>query len=111
MGVDPQLVTAMVFVESSFRPTARCGNCVGLLQINYVTWRRTLRLENGRMLEISYNLRAGITILKHYYEMTNDVSRALQFYNCGPSGKYKSNYVNKVKAAYKMLYGVEWETK
>jgi len=105
-GVDPRIVTAMCYVESSFRPAARCGQSVGLMQVNVAVWKDELKLDPKRMTEVGYNLDRGLDILCIYIRQTGDVWRAIHFYNNGPSGKYNNtNYVRKVKRVYKLIKG------
>ena len=105
-NVDPRIVTAMVAVESQFNPAARCGNCVGLMQINVPIWEKALSLDLYKLEDVDYNLEKGLDILCIYIRQTGDVWRAIHFYNNGPSGKYNNtNYVRKVKRVYKLIKG------
>jgi soluble lytic murein transglycosylase-like protein len=108
-GVDPRIVTAMCYVESSFRPAVVNHGCYGLMQVNYQVWRKALSLDLYKLRGVDYNLHAGISILMEYYRQTGSIDKALHRYNCGY--KYHSNYVQKVKKAMKKLYGREaWVT-
>ena len=102
-GFDPRIITAQVFVESSFRPGVVNRGCYGLMQINYETWRKELKLDKARMLEVNYNINIGLNILTIYYQQTGDIWKALNRYNNGY--KYHSNYVHKVRAAMNKIYG------
>jgi soluble lytic murein transglycosylase-like protein len=105
-GVDPRIVTAMVYVESSFRSNAVNRGCIGLMQVSLATWKLKLQLDESRMTEVMYNLDKGLDILQIYYRQTGDIWKALHFYNNGPSGKYNNtNYVRKVKRVYKLIQG------
>jgi soluble lytic murein transglycosylase-like protein len=108
-GLDPQVVTAVCQVESSFRPTARCGQSVGLMAVNVPVWKDALKLDPARMTEIAYNLNAGTTILRHYLDKSKgDIWRALWLYNNGYKGK-NNKYVPQVRKAYKLLYGRDYD--
>ena len=81
---------------------------MGLMQINVPIWEKALSLDLYKLEDVDYNLHAGISILKEYYRQTGSVEKALHRYNCGY--KYKSNYVQKVRKAYRKLYGrASWE--
>jgi len=101
-GFDPRIITAQVFVESSFRPAVVNAGCYGLGQVNYKVWCKALNLDRARMLEVNYNLDKAMDILTIYYRQTGDVWRALHRYNCGY--KYHSRYIEKVKKAMRKLY-------
>ncbi len=95
-NVDPRIVTAMVAVESQFNPAARCGNCVGLMQINVPIWEKALSLDLYKLEDVDYNLEKGLDILCIYYRQTGDIWLALARYNAGY--KYDGRpYVRKIK--------------
>lgn len=88
-GLDPRLVAAVMMVESSGNPAAVNGRCVGLMQVNMSVWRRVLSLDEARMTEPLYNLRAGCRILRHYLDIErDDVRRALRRYHGARSWRY-----------------------
>jgi soluble lytic murein transglycosylase-like protein len=103
-GIQPEVAVAQVFVESSFRPQVVNKGCYGLMQVDIRIWKKALKIDERRMLEPFYNLDIGLDILRHYYDQTGSITHALQHFNCGPSGKYKSDYVQKIKAAYRKIY-------
>ena len=88
-GLDPRLVAAVMMVESSGNPAATNGRCVGLMQVNVPVWQRVLSLDEARMTEPLYNLRAGCRILRHYLTIErDDVRRALRRYHGGKRWRY-----------------------
>ena len=88
-GLDPRLVAAVMMVESSGNPAATNGRCVGLMQVNVPVWQRALSLDEARMTEPLYNLRAGCRILRHYLDIEqDDVRRALRRYHGARSWRY-----------------------
>jgi soluble lytic murein transglycosylase-like protein len=103
-GIQPEVAVAQVFVESSFRPQAVNGKCIGLMQVNVPVWRKQLNLDPKRMTEVWYNLDAGMTILRHYLDKSNgDIIRALWLYNAGY--KYDATkYIRKVRMAYRQIF-------
>jgi soluble lytic murein transglycosylase-like protein len=103
-GFDPRMVAAQVFVESSFRPRVVNRGCYGLMQINYMVWRKELSVNPYKLVDIDYNLCKGLDILQIYYRQTGDIWKALHRYNNGPSGKYNNrDYVRKVRKLYNHL--------
>lgn len=57
--------------ESTFKPNAKNGHCIGLMQVNEKVWYKILK-ENGivksrkDLRSVKGNIRAGAYILKHY---------------------------------------------
>lgn len=57
--------------ESTFKPKAKNGHCIGLMQVNEKVWYNILKKNNiiksrKDLRSISGNIRAGAYILKHY---------------------------------------------
>jgi soluble lytic murein transglycosylase-like protein len=104
-GFDPGIITAQCFVESSFNQYAQNKQCCGLMQVSLPVWRKELNIDEGRLFEANYNLLIGLSILRHYMNVSNgDIWRALHLYNNG----FKHNnlkYVKKIKKAIKLFYG------
>ena len=104
-GFDPRIITAQVFVESSFNRYAQNKQCYGPMQISLPVWRDHLNIDESRLFEVNYNLCLGLCILQHYMKVSNgNIWNALHLYNNG----YKHNnlkYVKKIKAAMKKFYG------
>ncbi|HEX4842153.1 MAG TPA: lytic transglycosylase domain-containing protein [Limnobacter sp.] len=87
-GLDPQLVFALIEVESNFNAQARShAGAIGLMQV-MPFW--TDVLSRGRaeeLLEPRINIRYGCLILRHYLDMEKgNLDRALGRYN-GSLGK------------------------
>ena len=102
--IDPELLLAIAFVESSFNPFARNMQSHGLLQINCKVWRKAISLDMSRIYEINYNMDKGAFILKHYIIKSGDVWKAVHWFNNGPSGKYNNRrYAVRVRAVYEKL--------
>ncbi len=98
-NISPQLVTAVIHVESSFRPNARSpkGAC-GLMQITPLVWRyynphsqcdgKHLpgRVNHGKdcIYDVELNIATGVRYLKDLITYFNgEVGRALEAYNAG----------------------------
>jgi soluble lytic murein transglycosylase-like protein len=88
-ALDPDLVLAVMHVESYFDPFAisRVG-AQGLMQV-MPFWRGELGREQDNLTHIETNIRYGTTILAHYLERSNgDLVDALGRYN-GSRGRLK----------------------
>ena len=95
--LSPELVLAVIEVESRFNPTAvsRAG-ARGLRQI-MPFWLDELDDHDGNLFRAHTNLRFGCTILRHYLTKENgNLVRALARYN-GSLGSYR--YANLVLTA------------
>ncbi|MEM8684283.1 MAG: lytic transglycosylase domain-containing protein [Pseudomonadota bacterium] len=93
-GLEPELVLAVIDVESAFdRYAVSVAGALGLMQI-MPFWMDEIGRPGDNLLHINTNLRYGCTILKYYLDKENgDLRRALGRYN-GSLGKRK--YPNKV---------------
>lgn len=97
-GLDPQLVLALVQVESAFRKYAisRAG-ARGYMQV-MPFWVEVIGRPDDNLFHMRSNLRYGCTILRHYLDIEKgDLFRALGRYN-GSLGK--PDYPNLVRAAW-----------
>lgn len=95
--LEPELVLAVIQVESNFRKYAiSVVGARGLMQI-MPFWLEEIGHPDDNLFDIQTNLRFGCTILRYYLDMENgDLTRALARYN-GSLGSYR--YPNKVYAA------------
>lgn len=101
-GLDPQLVLALIQVESSFRKFAvsRSG-ARGYMQV-MPFWIRLVGRKGDNLFNLRLNLRYGCVILKHYLKVDRgDLFRALARYN-GAVGR--TEYPNQVFAAWRELW-------
>ncbi len=91
-GLPPELVLAVIDVESAFNPFAvSSAGAQGLMQV-MPFWRE--ELGRRRLVDVEDNLLMGCTILKYYLDMEKgNWTRALARYN-GSLGR--SEYPNKV---------------
>ncbi|MFG6178157.1 transglycosylase SLT domain-containing protein [Halomonas sp. THAF12] len=81
-GLAPELVLAVIQIESAFRADAvSSAGAVGLMQI-MPFWIRELGLPADDLKDPGRNLRYGCTILAHYLAVENgDLTRALARYH------------------------------
>jgi soluble lytic murein transglycosylase-like protein len=110
-NADPNLVLAIIAVESDFNPRAVSPvGAMGLMQV-MPHWKRVLAI-NGDLNDPDTNIRYGLQVLGFYLEMYRDVEVALTAYNRGPGpvdaalvrGKSPNNgYAPKVLATYERL--------
>lgn len=108
---DPDLVLAIMAVESDFDPKALSSvGAVGLMQV-MPHWKRVLGIQ-GDLEDIGTNIHYGLQVLGFYLEMYQDLEMALTAYNRGPGpvdlalrkGKDARNgYAAKVLAVYERL--------
>ena len=93
-GLEPELVLAVIEVESNFdRYAVSVAGAFGLMQV-MPFWRNEIGRPDDNLIRLETNLRYGCTILKFYLDKEDgDLRRALGRYN-GSLGKRK--YPNKV---------------
>jgi soluble lytic murein transglycosylase-like protein len=87
-AIQPELIMAIVEVESSGQVSAKNGTCYGLMQVNGAVW--------GYGYTGTYNnIKKGVEILKTYVEQCNgDLCYALDCYNGNSKARY--NYENGI---------------
>lgn len=108
---DPNLVLAIIAVESDFNPKATSPvGAQGLMQV-MPQWRKVLGIT-GDLADPETSIRYGLQVLGFYIEMYKDLDMALTAYNRGPGpvdmalmhGKDpKNQYPGRVLAAYDRL--------
>lgn len=81
-GLPPEMVLAVIDIESAFNPYAvSVAGAQGLMQV-MPFWLDEIGHPGDRLVDIKTNLRLGCTILKYYYDMEQgDWLRALGRYN------------------------------
>jgi soluble lytic murein transglycosylase-like protein len=91
-GVPPELVLAVIEVESRFdRFAVSSAGAQGYMQV-MPFWLTELKRPYDNLFHAHVNLRMGCTILKYYLDREKgDVTRALQRYN-GSYGRPKYSY-------------------
>lgn len=101
-GLDPDLVLALIEVESGFNRFALSHvGASGLMQV-MPFWKELIGHKDDSLFEMQTNLRYGCIILKHYLDIErNDIHRALARYN-GSLGS--DAYPNKVLGAWQVRY-------
>ncbi|TNE76370.1 MAG: lytic transglycosylase domain-containing protein [Gammaproteobacteria bacterium] len=86
-GLSPEVVLAVIQIESRFDPYAvsRAG-AQGLMQV-MPFWKKEIGREEDNLTQVDTNLRYGCTILKYYLDMEDgNLTPALARYN-GSYGK------------------------
>ena len=111
--ISPELLQAIIFYESSYKPNATNGSCKGYMQINMSDAGRredVLMLAHGTGLNAEaavydpqINIEAGALLLKELFDEYEDVGEVLIRYNGDRTGlkRYKeygflSSYAEKV---------------
>ena len=98
-GLDPQLLLALIQVESNFRKYAvSTAGARGYMQV-MPFWARLIGRKGENLFSLRTNLRYGCVILTHYLALEKgDLARALQRYN-GSLGR--AEYSNLVIGAWR----------
>lgn len=101
-GLDPQLVLALIEVESAFKKYAvSSAGARGLMQV-MPFWVELIGEPDHNLFHLRTNLRYGCTILRHYLDIERgNLFRALGRYN-GSLGQAK--YPNRVMAAMRRMF-------
>ncbi|QWD61784.1 lytic transglycosylase domain-containing protein [Polynucleobacter sp. MWH-UH25E] len=101
-NLDPDLVLALIEVESGFNRFAISGvGASGLMQV-MPFWKDLIGDARDSLFDVRTNLRYGCIILKHYLEVEGqDVARGLARYN-GSLGQ--DTYPNMVLAVWRSKY-------
>ena len=99
-GIDPALIVAVIYRESSFNPVAKSSaGCVGLMQINPKAHaERVKHLSPYELYHIDNNLHVGTDILKEYMSR-GGVRQGLSRY----VGGSHPTYVSDVLSIYALL--------
>ncbi|MBN1237696.1 MAG: lytic transglycosylase domain-containing protein [Gammaproteobacteria bacterium] len=99
-GLDPQLVLAVIDVESAFdRYAISSASALGLMQV-MPFWVEELGHDDKNLLfDVEFNVLVGCTILKYYLDMERgDIIKGLARYN-GSVGKtwYGSRVLKRLR--------------
>lgn len=95
--VDPKLIESIVYYESKYRPTARNGNCVGLMQVStYWHAGRAKKLGVTNFYDPYSNILVGVDYISDLLEIHKDPKLVLMVYNMGGSAiaMYKKGEVS-----------------
>lgn len=90
-NICPELVQAVIERESSWKPDARNGDCIGLMQINPEYQQERMEKYGITVADLTDpydNILIGVDYLRELFEKYEDVYAVLQFYNAGYSEKY-----------------------
>jgi soluble lytic murein transglycosylase-like protein len=92
--LPPELVLAVIDVESNFDPYAiSVAGALGLMQV-MPFWRDEIGRPDDNLIHVDTNLRYGCTILKFYLDKEHgDLRRALGRYNGSVGLRHYSNKV------------------
>ncbi len=108
---DPNLVLALISVESDFNPSAvsKVG-AVGLMQV-MPHWKKVLNIDSD-LSDPETSIRTGLQVLGFYEQMYKDPETVLTAYNRGPGpvdqalmrgASPENGYAAKVLAAYERI--------
>ena len=86
--VSPLLLAAVIRQESNYNSVARSPTgAVGLTQIIPSHWRQSCP---GNLYDESVNINCGAHVLASYYKSAGSWSKAVAYYNVGPTGYERS---------------------
>ncbi|TVP53217.1 MAG: lytic transglycosylase domain-containing protein [Halomonadaceae bacterium] len=105
-GLDPELVLAVIHVESLFeRFAVSSAGAMGIMQI-MPFWKNEIGRGDDNLMQLETNVRYGTTILRYYIDKENgDLIRALARYN-GSLGQtwYPERVFNALERFYRVNY-------
>lgn len=98
-GICPELLMAVIEVESRGRPDVKNGLCCGLMQIS-VKWHtdRMERLGVTDIFDERGNILVGVDYLAELFEKYHEASLVLDIYN--GNSKAQENYENGILSDY-----------
>ncbi len=98
MGLEPELVLAVIQIDSAFDPYAvSVAGAQGLMQV-MPFWKKEIGRPDDSLIDMETNLRYGCRIIKYYIDREKGhIANALARYN-GSYGSYK--YSRKVMNAW-----------
>lgn len=90
-NICPELVQAIIEKESAWKPNARNGDCIGLMQINPEYQKERMErfgITKADLADPYDNILVGVDYLAELFEKYEDVYAVLMFYNAGYSENY-----------------------
>ena len=91
-GIDPNLLLAIIYQESSCKPSASSSSSYGIMQINTGVWAGKYGLSSDvstaktQLMDASTNINIGAQILKGYYDQYG--STGVNFHGCNVNTTY-----------------------
>lgn len=88
-GLPENVLAGLIYTESRADRLARNGSCLGLTQVNWPVWAKTLIgthpeiYGKADLFEPRKSILAGAWILRHYLDRHGDMRKALQAYSGG----------------------------
>ena len=93
--VSPTLLAALIRQESNYNSSARSPTgAIGLTQIISSHWRQSCP---GNLYDENVNINCGAHVLSTYYRSAGSWSKAVAYYNVGPTG-YERSFWTRHKA-------------
>jgi hypothetical protein len=95
----PEILAGLICRESSANPKAKNGNCLGLGQVSWKTWGKTMKglgiaMKPADLHDPHRGLVASAWVLNHYMAREQDIRKALYRYR----GKAIKAYADRVLA-------------
>lgn len=95
-GVDPELLEAMAWQESTYNPAAKSGSCMGCMQVHakiHADRLTAMGVTKEDLLQPFIGMAVGASLIGDHIRETGDLERALQRYN---GSDYKERYAKSV---------------
>lgn len=95
-GLEPELLEAVAWQESTWRADAKSGSCRGCMQVHtkiHADRLKTFGVTKEQMLTAHVGMMVGASLLADKIRETGDLERALQRYN---GSDYKERYAKSV---------------
>lgn len=98
-NIKPELIMAVIEKESGYRPSAKNGNCLGLMQVS-TRWhyKRAEKLGVKDFYDPYGNVLLGTDYLSDLMEKYQDPAFVLMIYNMGPSSASKMYNQGQISA-------------
>lgn len=83
-GLDPELLEAVAWQESTYNPAAKSGSCWGCMQVHtkiHADRIAAFGVTKEQMLEPFVGMAVGASLLADHIRTTGDLEKALQRYN------------------------------
>ena len=111
-GVPPEVVVAVMKVESDFNPDAVNGRCYGLMQI-HDTHCEPWSVTTEDLLDLRKNTTIGISLLSGLMDTSDNLTQVLGKYNRGQAGyaRYCAEVGSEVTSYSKKVENIlnEWK--
>ena len=95
-GLDPELLEAMAWQESTYNPLAKSGSCMGCLQVHskiHADRLKAFGVTKEQLLDPYIGMAIGASLIADHIRATGDLELALRRYN---GSDHKERYARSV---------------